>query len=45
MARRQRTSFRAITVNEFLRDVVAGFPDFVSAVRDDWPMGPSHIAS
>ena len=29
--------FPRITVDEFLRDVVSGFPDFVEAVRDDWP--------
>lgn len=31
--------FPAITIDEFLRDVVAGFPNFVTAVRDDWPHG------
>jgi hypothetical protein len=31
--------FPPITVDEFLREVVAGFPDFVDAVRDDWPHG------
>ena len=31
--------FPPITGEEFLRDVVAGFPNFVTAVRDDWPHG------
>lgn len=31
--------FPTITVDEFLRDVVAGFPGFVEAVRDDWKHG------
>jgi aminoglycoside adenylyltransferase-like protein/nucleotidyltransferase-like protein len=31
--------FPAISVDEFLRDVVAGFPNFVTAVRHDWPHG------
>jgi hypothetical protein len=31
--------FPPITIHEFLREVIAGFPGFVEAVRDDWPHG------
>jgi len=31
--------FPPITVDQFLHEVVRGFPGFVTAVRDDWPHG------